>query len=102
MNGSGAPYAYSVANRLGGKPETFDTDKLKVLAGEKLYINNIHYQGDSKHLILYDICRVLLLTGIKKIYDPVVDTHCEQEFQKRKSWPCEYHQRYDRGSRLCV
>ena len=94
LTGEGQPYVISVANRMGGKPESLDLEDLKRLQTTKLYVNNIHYQGDTKRFLLYDICRLLVLTGDKHIEDPAVAKHCSDEEKKHPGWPCQDHPGY--------
>ena len=97
LDGEGIPYAYGIAYRLGGKPESLDEHDIELLRNKKLYVNNIHYQGATKEHILYDICRVLSMTGHRVIFDPYVRKQCMSEFERhQREWTCAIHPRYDK------
>ena len=56
----------------------------------------MHYQGGSKKMLAFDVCRILLVTiGIEKIAFIQVKQHCVQLVDKYgkspKAWPCQEH-----------
>jgi hypothetical protein len=92
LEDNGKPYVISSSLAHGGVPESIDPIKAAEFDKEKLYLNTIHYQGDSKKLIPYDVCRILTLTGDKYIEDPTVMKTCQLELNKYQGLPCRDHE----------
>jgi hypothetical protein len=88
LDGNGVPYVIGECLRSGGKPESIIPEEVALLSSQKLYLNNLHYQGDSKRKLAYDICRILVLTNTKKIRSEYVRMLCEKELQKYPGMPC--------------
>ena len=89
LNGTGVPYGIGAYQSFGGKPETLDPIKLKELSNQRIYFNNIHYQGGEKEYIAYDVCRVLLFPGTDhRIVDEQVKRTCTAEIAKHSGLPC--------------
>ena len=86
FNKNGVPYVIGISQFFGGKPEIIEFNKV---TKQKYYFNNLHYQGGEKDLILYDICRVLLLTQNRQIIDKQVNNTCYSELSKRPGLPCQ-------------
>ena len=80
----------------GGKPESRDRATVAQLKHQPLHFLTMHYQGDSKRMFSYDVCRVLLLAvGMEKINFRVVKEECTKLVEKYgsnpKAWPCKEH-----------
>lgn len=84
LNGSGVPYGFGESLRIGGAPESTDPKTVQLLHGERLYFNNVHYQSDAKVHIPYDVCRVLAMTGDRKIIGLHAQKVCSVELDKRR------------------
>eukprot|EP01041_Mallomonas_annulata_P019861 gene19861-39398_t len=68
LDGSGVPFVIGPCLRSGGIPESTDIKQVATqLSDKRLYLNSVHYQGDSKRFLGYDVCRVLTLTGSRSI-----------------------------------
>ena len=87
----GVPYVIGPSLSIGGIPESVIPIEVEKLKNEKLYLNNIHYQGGAKGTLTYDVCRVLYATGDKMIYDPIVKEICEKEKIIQKNAPAIKH-----------
>jgi hypothetical protein len=83
LAGKGRPSSISISSNGGGRPESMKTETVKILEKQRLYYVNFHYQGGDKKLIPYDICRVLLFTGSRKILDDGVAQKCQTEMKVR-------------------
>lgn len=93
-NTDGIPSITALCRMDGGRPEETamkSTLSLKALEEIKLKYHSLHYQGDSKLALPYDICRILMETGSKKINDPQVIKECEVQFSKYPGLPCAKH-----------
>lgn len=103
LGGAGVPYVTGACGRMGGKPESIDPQVVKGLETQRLYINNIHYQGYSKDYMAADLCRVLLLTGERRVVDPVVANMCAEEQKKNPTWACRDHKDFaERKPDICA
>lgn len=91
LNETGIPYGIGESQRVGGVPESLDSNDLIHLRGQRLYFNNIHYQGGDKSHVPYDICRVLKLTGDKHIVSTHISKMCTVELNKRPNLECVKH-----------
>lgn len=91
LNGTGIPYGIGVSQRVGGVPESLDPKDLEILSSQRLYFNNIHYQGGDKSHVPYDVCRVLKLTGDKHIVSTHISKMCTAELNKRPNLECVKH-----------
>lgn len=100
LQGEGRPYGKGTNLELGGRPERMNATELTQLASKRLYFNSLHYQGDSKKNLPYDICRILLQTGNKRIEDEVVREKCVAELQAHPSTPCRLRIN-DEGNTIC-
>ena len=88
----GIPYVVGESLRCGGRPEYISPPSLVAeLAKQRLYLNTVHYQGDSKKLLPFDVCRVLLHTGDQQIFNPIVKRICLKELAERNSAKCVDH-----------
>lgn len=67
----------------GGTPETLNATFVQALQSERLYFNNLHYQGGSKSRIVTDICAILNYHGLKNVKDEIVKMHCTNVISKK-------------------
>lgn len=102
LNGSAIPSFYGNSSLTGGIPETLDPTELMRLSSTPVSLLTLHYQGNAKDHLLYDVCRVLLLSGGGKIQSETLRLKCDEVRQKEAAmWPqCREHQS-DYGS-ACV
>ena len=87
----GVPYVIGECLGIGGSPETTDPVKVKELQHQKLFFNSLHYQGDSKRLLPFDVCRILYKTGSGTILNPEVRALCAKEMDNRQGVSCLNH-----------
>ena len=76
----GIPYVIASSLAVGGQHEKdiYDTEEaIQKLETQRLYLNNVHYQGGYKNVLILDVCKVLMNTGTKHINDIVVAELCE-------------------------
>ena len=67
----------------GGQPESRSKDAVRKLKQQPLHFLSMHYQGGSKKMLAFDVCRILLVTiGIEKIAFIQVKQHCVQLVDK--------------------
>mgnify|MGYP006108547871 CR=1 FL=1 len=66
---------------VGGVPESLDRAKLAELRHARLYLHSLHYQGDTKRYLMYDVCRVLLYTSSRRIRMVAVRNMCQEELK---------------------
>jgi len=73
----GVPHSIGPAQYMGGCPE-FPENKTYIasMANASLYYVNVHYQGDLKKHIPYDVCRVLQFSGGAIFSNPDVQKKC--------------------------
>lgn len=76
----GCPSITADALRSGGVPETTDAKEAEALSDQRLFLLTLHYQGESKAYMTYDICRTLYATGggSAAIRDPMVVDICRR------------------------
>jgi hypothetical protein len=85
-----------------------DKQQLLVSGNKLLQLNNIHFQGGAKHVIVYDLCRYLLRGGDKTILMPANQATCQRELLKHPNGECNAAQRQcfpeadQRGVNLCL
>ena len=102
-HGTGRPFVIGACLRNGGGPESRDIIEVQELSKQKLYLNTVHYQGDSKQHIPYDICRVLMFSGDREIILPQVRDHCVAIIgRNQKILPCRNHEIVQLKSNVCV
>ena len=68
-------------------------------------MTKIVISGGAKSYMLYDVCRVLLFTGDKKITNPLVQKVCDQEIKNHAGAPTEcvaHHKAAEIPDKICV
>ena len=80
----------------GGQPESRKPADVSRLKHEKLYFLSLHYQGNSKGYIAYDVCRILISSvGVDQIVSPLVRSKCttllNENGNRPQQWPCLNH-----------
>jgi hypothetical protein len=78
----------------------------------RIYFLNLHFQGNGKPYLPYDVCRVLALTGDKKTYSAVVSKHCKEALVQHGGgangegegapYPCLPHETVENQAPRCV
>lgn len=74
----------------------------------QLQLNNMHYQGGTKLIMVYDLCRYLLQGGNKTIQVPENQATCRKELLKYPKGECSaagrncFHFVDQRGINLCL
>lgn len=129
LEGSGQPRCVGASLATGGRPELLSVAETVAepkaaqaeywqhLENEALYLLAIHYQGGTKHLLPYDVCRVLLLTGDRTVALEEVAELCAKEIATRRReragaviqpeqgsilWPCMDHPTIGEQSAICI
>ena len=76
----GCPSVTAAALKSGGIPETTDEKEAALLSTQRLFLLTLHYQGETKAYMSYDICRTLYATGggSAAIRDPMVVKICSK------------------------
>ena len=106
--GEGRPHCVGASLNEGGKPESVSGAEAEALSLQRLDVLTLHYQGDRKGLLPYDVCRVLLLTGDGAIARLEVATLCADAMRERGvtidkypsgklpagEYPCSNHEAY--------
>jgi hypothetical protein len=69
---------------------------------EKLYFAVLHYQGNTKDFMTYDICRNLQLTGSRTIVNIHNRVMCKASLDRHAGLPCRKHTVIGRGSDASV
>ena len=104
----GCPAITAAALVSGGFPEYTDDALIAAmhLSTRRLYLLTLHYQGETKTYIQYDICRVLLSTGHKSIVNSHVRVLCVDALKQGQLqrvvpggktiaiYPCLHHSMY--------
>jgi len=107
----GCPSVTASALRSGGIPESVDSKEAELLSKQRLFLLTLHYQGESKAYMTYDICRTLHATGPRRegIRDTVVVNICAKSLSSGlmrnassataadDDWPCMPHLLYGQG-----
>ncbi len=100
------PYVVADALLVGGVPESREPSQIERLKRSRLYFLSLHFQGDTKKHLLYDVCRVLIFTGTRHIRSAAVRNLCAEELKgfehqagATKLPPCMPHQVYDRSGK---
>lgn len=101
LNGSGIPFVIGSVLRSGGIPESISTNFSQNLSLQRLYLNTIHFQGDSKKVLLYDVCRILYRTGNRLVYSKEVRRICASILTKYGSL-CAEHRIIGVKVKLCI
>lgn len=91
--GGAVPYFVGITTKFGGQPESQDPEVIEKLKQSKLFLLNIHYQGDSKLVLPHDVCKVLLFTGSRSFCDPTVKELCDSATDRKPlaDIPCVIH-----------
>jgi len=98
----GRPYLTGASLISGGVPESLELDELKILESSRLYLNNLHYQGNAKRFLEYDVCRILLYSGSETISNPAVLQHCKAEAAKHPALACQMHPDVNDEMNICA
>jgi hypothetical protein len=99
------PWVIGDVSYLGGVPESMVESERDQLKHQPLYMLSLHYQGDSKRLIPYDVCRLLYFTGNNGNSTPTlvyeqVERECRQQLMvpggtamatRMDQLPCKEH-----------
>lgn len=115
-SGVGHPNCIGIAHHMGGVPRSINLDKIQIedpltQTHGRMYLLTLHYQGETKEYLQYDVCRTLLLTGDKQIVNPEVKEMCAALIKERTDpmplynsmiagLPCGNHSSY-RGGDYC-
>lgn len=91
LDGDGVPSILGPCGHSGGRPESMNLDEVTRLSQEKLFFNNLHYQGDSKKQLVYDVCRLLTMTGSRNISGSTVRSICKKTLDSHPGLPCVNH-----------
>ena len=100
----GVPSVVGTSLKRGGAPEDIVMQSLSMntssemivplasaYADARLYFACLHYQGDTKDLMVYDICRLLLLTGARNIVNIHNRVLCGGSMKRHPGYPCRNH-----------
>jgi len=77
FGGGRAPYFIGAVAKIGGIPESIDDEEVKMLEKQKLYVINIHYQGETKPKLIKDCCDYIKSDKDKFFFDPIVENICK-------------------------
>lgn len=95
LESDGIPRCFGACLTAGGKPETLDSAALHSVITKPLQLLTLHYRGDAKGLLLYDLCRVLTMTGDKKIANYEMNLLCgvliKNKMRGQSVAPCAGH-----------
>ena len=101
---NGHPYTIATALVEGGKPESLEEKEILNLEKSRLYFVNFHYQGSNKQLIAYDVCRLLLFSGNRKIKSEHILKMCNDEIKMKDPTgvnKCQNHEELVQGVPIC-
>jgi len=99
LESDGIPRCTGVCLTAGGKPEILDSpvelQTTTSIVSKPLQLLSLHYRGDAKGLLMYDLCRVMTMTGDKKIVHSEVEMLChiliKNKMKGLSTVPCAGH-----------
>eukprot|EP00602_Paraphysomonas_sp_CaronLab_P000311 CAMPEP_0185032422 /NCGR_PEP_ID=MMETSP1103-20130426/20490_1 /TAXON_ID=36769 /ORGANISM="Paraphysomonas bandaiensis, Strain Caron Lab Isolate" /LENGTH=165 /DNA_ID=CAMNT_0027568317 /DNA_START=629 /DNA_END=1126 /DNA_ORIENTATION=- len=98
----GHPVAIGASLPRGGAPENVDPMIAIQYDSMPLHFATIHYQGNAKDLLIYDVCRFLSFSGSKSVLNRNNKVLCNMALRKHKGGACREHSVTGSVKSICV